>query len=144
MKKFFGEFKEFISKGNVIDMAIGVVIGGAFKSIVDSLVKDIIMPVIGWLLGGLDFSKFVITLKEAVHKADGTVATEAVTINYGIFINSIISFLIIGFCLFCVVKAINKLRRQKEEEPAPAPDPEPSAEEKLLTEIRDLLKEKNN
>lgn len=144
MKKFFGEFKEFISKGNVIDMAIGVVIGGAFKSIVDSLVKDIIMPVIGWLLGGLDFSKFVITLKEAVLNADGTVATEAVTINYGIFINSIISFLIIGFCLFCVVKAINKLRRQKEEEPASAPDPEPSAEEKLLTEIRDLLKEKNN
>ena len=144
MKKFFGEFKEFISKGNVIDMAVGVVIGGAFKSIIDSLVNDVIMPVIGYLLGGLDFSKFVITLQEAVLNADGTVAKEAVTINYGVFINAIISFLIIGFCLFCVVKAVNKLRRKKEEEPAPAPDPEPSAEEKLLTEIRDLLKEKNN
>lgn len=144
MKKFFGEFKEFISKGNVIDMAVGVVIGGAFKAIIDSLVNDVIMPVIGYLLGGLDFSKFVITLQEAVLNADGTVAKEAVTINYGVFINAIISFLIIGFCLFCVVKAVNKLRRKKEEEPAPAPDPEPSAEEKLLTEIRDLLKEKNN
>ena len=144
MKKFFGEFKEFISKGNVIDMAIGVVVGGAFKTIVDSLVKDIIMPVIGWLLGDLDFSKFAITLSEEVVEA-GEVVKEAVTINYGVFINAIISFIIIGFTLFCVVKSINALRRKKEEEEvAPAPDPEPSAEEKLLSEIRDLLKEKNN
>lgn len=144
MKKFLGEFKEFISKGNVIDMAVGVVVGGAFKSIVDSLVNDIIMPVIGWILGGLDFSKFVITIADAVKDVDGTVLKEAVTINYGVFINAIISFLIIGFCLFCVVKVINKLRRKKEEVPAPAPEPEPSTEEKLLTEIRDLLKEKND
>ena len=143
MKKFFGEFKEFISKGNVIDMAIGVVVGGAFKTIVDSLVKDIIMPVIGWLLGDLDFSKFVITLSEEVVEA-GEVVKEAITINYGVFINAIISFIIIGLTLFCVVKGINSLRRKKEEEPAPEADPEPSAEEKLLSEIRDLLKEKSN
>ena len=145
MKKFFGEFKEFISKGNVIDMAVGVVIGAAFKAIVDSLVNDIIMPVIGWLLGDVDFSKFVITLREAVLAEDGvTVLKEAITINYGIFINAIISFLIIGFCLFCVVKAVNKLRRNKEEEPAPEPEePKPTTEELLLTEIRDLLKDKN-
>ena len=146
MKKFFGEFKEFISKGNVIDMAIGVVVGGAFKAIVDSLVKDIIMPIVGWLLGGLDFSKFVATLAPAEVDEAGTVIKEAVTINYGVFINAIISFIIIGFCLFCVVKVINGLRRKKEAPApeAPAPDPEPSAEEKLLTEIRDLLKEGKN
>jgi len=147
MKKFFGEFKEFISKGNVIDMAIGVVVGGAFKTIVDSLVKDVIMPVIGWLLGDLDFSKFVVTLRPAEMAEDNvTVIKEAITINYGVFINAIISFIIIGFCLFCVVKIINKLRRNKEEpvEEEPAAEPEPTTEEKLLTEIRDLLKEKNS
>ncbi len=139
--KFIGEFKEFISRGNVIDMAIGVVIGAAFKAIIDSLVNDIIMPVVGWLLGGIDFSKYAITLTEATKDVDGTVLTEAVTINYGVFINTIISFLIIAFCLFCVVKIINKLRRKQEEAPAAPAIPEPSAEEKLLTEIRDLLKE---
>lgn len=146
MKKFFGEFKEFISKGNVIDMAVGVVIGAAFKAIIDSLVNDIIMPVIGWLLGDVDFSSFALTLREATLAEDGvTVLKEAITINYGVFINAIISFLIIGFCLFCVVKAVNKLRRKKEEEPAPEPEePKPTTEELLLTEIRDLLKDKNN
>lgn len=141
MKKFFGEFKEFIARGNVIDMAVGVVVGAAFKSIIDSLVNDIIMPLVGFLCGGLDFSSYAIKLSEEV-AADGSVVVNA--IMYGKFINAIISFLIIAFCLFCVVKMINKLRRQKEEEPAaPAPEPEPSAEEKLLSEIRDLLKEKN-
>ena len=141
MKKFIGEFKEFISRGNVIDMAIGVVVGGAFKAIVDSLVNDIIMPVVGWLLGGLDFSSYAITLSETVAE-DGTTAIES-AIWYGKFINNIISFIIIAFCLFLVVKMINTLRRKKEAEPeAPAPTPEPSAEEKLLTEIRDLLKDK--
>ena len=118
MKKFFGEFKEFIARGNVIDMAIGVVVGAAFKSIVDSLVNDIIMPFIGWLIGDLDFTSFAIKLSET-QAADGTVVINA--IMYGKFINAIISFLIISFCLFLVVKVINKLRRKKEEEPAPAP-----------------------
>lgn len=142
MKKFFNEFKEFIARGNVIDMAVGVVVGAAFKSIIDSLVNDIIMPFIGFLLGDMDFSALSIVLKEGTVGADGVV-TGSVAIMYGKFINNIISFIIIAFCLFCVVKVINKLRRKKEEEPAPAPtpDPEPSAEEKLLTEIRDLLKD---
>ena len=141
MKKFFGEFKEFISRGNVIDMAIGVVIGAAFKAIVDSLVNSIIMPFVGYLLGDMDFSDLAIILKPGSAAADGTVI-DPVAIKYGEFINQIISFLIIAFSLFCVVKLINKMRRKKEEEAAaPAPAPEPSAEEKLLTEIRDLLKE---
>ena len=140
MKKFAGEFKEFISRGNVVDMAIGVVVGGAFKGIVDSLVNDIIMPVVGWLLGGLDFSSYAIKLSETIAE-DGTPVIES-AIWYGKFINSIISFLIIAFCLFLVVKLINNFRRKEEKAPdAPAPVPEPSAEEKLLSEIRDLLKE---
>ncbi|MBQ9985594.1 MAG: large-conductance mechanosensitive channel protein MscL [Oscillospiraceae bacterium] len=142
MKKFFAEFKEFVSKGNVIDMAVGVVIGAAFKSIVDSLVNDIIMPVVGWLLGGLDFSSYAIKLSEKIAE-DGSVAVNAIL--YGKFINTIISFIIISFCLFCVVKIVNGLRKKKEEEPAPEPEePKPSNEEVLLTEIRDLLKEKAN
>lgn len=140
MKKFFGEFKEFIARGNVIDMAIGVVVGAAFKSIIDSLVNDIIMPFIGFLLGDMDFSALSIVLKEGTVGADGA-AVAPVAIMYGKFINNIISFVIIAFCLFCVVKIINNMRRKKEEEPTPAPDPEPTAEEKLLTEIRDLLKD---
>lgn len=141
MKKFFGEFKEFISRGNVIDMAIGVVVGAAFKSIIDSLVNDVIMPVVGWLIGDIDFSSFAVKLSETVAE-DGSVIVNA--ISYGKFINAIISFLIIAFCLFLTVKVINKFHR-KNEEPAPeAPAvPEPSAEEKLLTEIRDLLKEES-
>ena len=139
MKKFFKEFKEFIARGNVIDMAVGVVVGAAFKSIIDSLVNDIIMPFVGFLLGDTDFSELAITLKEGSIAADGT-AIPPVEIMYGKFINSIISFVIIAFCLFCVVKVINRMRRKQEEAQAPAPDPEPSNEEKLLTEIRDLLK----
>ena len=141
MKKFFAEFKEFISRGNVIDMAVGVVVGAAFKSIIDSLVNDIIMTVVGWLLVVLDFSSYALKLSETV-AADGSIAVNAIL--YGKLINSIISFLIIAFCLFCVVKAMNTIRRKKEEEPEPTPAPEPSAEEKLLSEIRDLLKEKND
>jgi len=135
--KFISEFKEFISRGNVIDMAIGVVVGAAFKSIIDSLVNDIIMPFVGWIIGDVDFSSYAITLSETVAE-DGSTVVNALL--YGKFINSIISFLIIAFCLFIVVKIINKLRRK--EEPAPEPPAEPSAEEVLLTEIRDLLKEK--
>ncbi len=139
--KFMSEFKEFISRGNVIDMAIGVVVGGAFKSIVDSLVNDIIMPFVGWLIGGLDFSSYAIPLSE-VAADDGSVVVNAIL--YGKFINSIISFIIIAFCLFLVVKVINRFRRKEEEAPAPAPEPVPSEDTKLLSEIRDLLKARND
>ncbi len=139
MKKFFGEFKEFISKGSVIDMAIGVVVGAAFKAIVDSLVNDIIMPVVGWLLNGVDFTSYSHILSKTIAE-DGTEIINA--IMYGKFVNSIISFVIIAFALFVTVKVINKLRRKKEEAHAPEPvkEPEPTKEELLLSEIRDLLK----
>ncbi len=136
MAKFIQEFKDFALKGNVMDMAVGVIIGGAFGKIVTSVVSNIIMPPIGVLLGGVDFTDLKCTLKEA----EGEV--EAVTLNYGQFIQDIVDFLIIAFCIFLMVKGITKLTAKKEEPAAPAPDPEPSAEEKLLTEIRDLLKNK--
>ena len=133
---FIQEFKDFALKGNVMDMAVGVIIGGAFGKIVTSVVNNIIMPPIGVLTGGMDFTKLSYTLKEAEGEA------EAVTLNYGQFIQDVVDFLIIAFCIFLIVKAIAKLSRKKAEEPAPAAAPEPSAEEKLLTEIRDLLKDK--
>lgn len=126
------EFKEFISKGNALDLAVGIVIGAAFGKIVTSLVNDIIMPPIGLLIGGVDFSSLLITLKAASGDKP------AVTINYGVFINTIIQFIIIGFAIFIVVKMFNSMKRKKEEKPA-APPP-PSKQEVLLTEIRDLLK----
>lgn len=138
MKKFISEFKEFAVKGNAVDMAVAVVLGGAFGAIVSSLVNDLIMPAIGVLIGGQDFANLAITLKEAVVENGET--KEAVLFKYGQFINTIISFLIISFTIFLVIKGLNSLKRKKEE--APAAPPEPSAEEKLLTEIRDLLKEK--
>lgn len=138
---FLSEFKTFIARGNVMDMAVGVIIGGAFGKISTSLVNDIIMPVISMLTGGISFDNWKIVLREAVLAADGTVAKEAISINYGTFLATILDFLIIAFAVFCLIRAINNLHRKKEEAPAvpPAP-PEPSAEEKLLTEIRDLLK----
>ena len=139
-KGIVAEFKEFIARGNVIDMAVGVIMGGAFTPIVNSLVDDIVMPGVGLLIGDVDFSDLVITLKEADVAND----VAAVTINYGVFINTLINFFVVALCIFALVKAINKLNRKKEEkpeEPAPAPVPEPTAEEKLLTEIRDLLAE---
>ena len=145
MKKFFEEFKTFAMRGNVIDLAVGVVIGGAFGKITTSIVNDIIMPFISMLTGGVNFADWKWVLKEAVANAEGVIdpATE-VAVKYGNTIAIIIDFIIIAFAVFCMVKAINSLHRKKEEEPAPAPaEPEPSAEEKLLTEIRDLLKEKN-
>lgn len=141
MSKFLNEFKEFAVKGNAIDMAVAVVVGAAFGAIVNSLVTDLIMPCVGVLLGGVDFTQLSVTLRDAVLNDDGSVAKEAVVLGYGKFINSIISFLIIAFSIFLVIKALNAAKRKKEEEPAPAPA-EPSAEEKLLTEIRDLLKNK--
>lgn len=139
MSKFLTEFKEFAVKGNALDMAVGVIIGAAFGKIVSSIVDDIIMPPIGWLIGGVDFSNLKITLP-AEQIVEG-VATQPATINYGLFIQNVIDFLIVAFCVFLLVKAINKLTKKKEEEPPAAP-PAPSAEEKLLTEIRDLMKNK--
>ncbi len=141
MKKFMDEFKAFISRGNVVDMAVGVIVGSAFTAIVNSLVKDIVTPCIGVLTGGVDFTqmKYVIT--------PGTEEVAEVAILYGNFIQAIINFLIIAFVVFCMVKMINKMRakmeeaKKKEEEAAPPPaPPAPSAEVVLLTEIRDLLK----
>ncbi len=129
---FFKEFKEFSIKGNVIDMAIGIVIGGAFGKIVSSFVEDVIMPPIGVLLGGVDFKSLAITLKEGVGE------TAAVTLNYGKFLQTTIDFFIIAFAVFLVIRSINNMKRKPAEAP-PAPV-EPSNEEKLLTEIRDLLR----
>lgn len=127
------EFKEFAMRGNVIDLAVGIIIGAAFGKIVSSLVKDVIMPPIGILLGGVDFSDIAIVLKSG---------PKPVTMNIGIFINTIIDFIVIAFAIFMVVKAINKMNRQKDEEAEEAPA-EPPKQEVLLEEIRDLLKEQN-
>ena len=131
-KGFIGEFKEFVSRGNVVDMAVGVVVGTAFTGIVNSLVKEVFMPFIGWLIGGIDFSDFKIVLKSA----EGEVPE--VAILYGSFINQVINFFILAFVVFMVVKVLNKFKRKKEE--APQEPPKPSDEVVLLTEIRDLLK----
>ncbi len=145
-KGFMGEFKAFIARGNVLDMAVGVIIGGAFGKISTSLVNDVIMPLISVLTGGVDFSNWKIVLKAAVAGADGAIdASTEIAIRYGAFLATILDFLIIAFAVFLMLKAINgfhdKLKKAEEEAPAeePAP-PEPSNEEKLLTEIRDLLK----
>lgn len=141
MGKLLNEFKEFAVKGNAVDMAVGVIIGGAFGKIVSSIVDDIIMPPIGWLIGGVNFSDLKITLP-AEKIADG-LQMQAATINIGTFVQNLIDFIIIAFCVFLLVKGINKLARKKEPEPQAPAAPEPSNEEKLLGEIRDLLKEKN-
>lgn len=133
---FLKEFKEFAMRGSVIDLAVGVVIGGAFGKIVTSLVDDIIMPPIGYLTGGVDFS----TLKYVISAADEASGTAEVSLNYGNFINVVIQFLIIAFCIFLVIKGLNALKRK--EEVAPAKAPVKSNEEILLAEIRDLLKNK--
>jgi large conductance mechanosensitive channel len=136
---FLQDFKDFAMKGNVVDMAVGVIIGGAFGKIVTSIVNNIIMPPIGVITGGVDFTELKLTLKEAVVEGE-EVVSEAVTLNYGQFIQDVVDFLIIAFCIFLMVKGIAKINRKKEEAPAPEPDPKPSNEEVLLTEIRDLLK----
>jgi large conductance mechanosensitive channel len=137
------EFKEFAVKGNMLDMAVGIIIGAAFGTIVQSLVNDMIMPPIGLVLGGVDFTDLFLTLREgtvAGPYATLAEATEAgaVTINYGVFINAVISFLIVGFSVFLLVRSFNRLKAK--EEAAPAAPAAPSAEETLLTEIRDLLR----
>ena len=125
------EFRDFAMRGNVVDMAVGIVIGGAFGKIVTSFVNDVLMPPIGMALGGVDFSDLAITLQEAAGD------TAAVTLNYGSFIQTVVDFIIIAFAIFMVIKAMNKMKKKEEEAP-PAP-PKPSAEETLLSEIRDLL-----
>lgn len=129
--KLFDEFKAFVMRGNVVDLAVGVIIGGAFRKIVTSLVNDIFMPVIGMILGNVDFSSLEIKLGEPVEGA------EQAAIRYGMFIQEIVNFLIIALCIFMVIKVINKMQKKKEEAPAPAP--QPTKEEVLLTEIRDAL-----
>lgn len=126
------EFKDFAMRGNVVDMAVGIVIGGAFGKIVSSFVGDVLMPPIGILLGGVDFSDLSITLKSAAEGAD------AVTLGYGAFIQTVVDFLIIAFAIFLLVKAMNTVIKKKED--APPPPPAPSKEEQLLTEIRDALR----
>lgn len=136
---FVKEFKEFAMKGNVIDMAVGVVIGGAFGKIVSSLVTDIIMPPIGLLIGDVKFSELKLILAEAELNEAGEVAKQAVSINYGNFIEITIQFIIIALAIFMVIKGINSMKRKEEAKPAPPP-PAPPADVQLLTEIRDLLK----
>jgi large conductance mechanosensitive channel len=128
------EFKTFAMRGNVVDMAVGIIIGGAFGKIVSSFVADVIMPPIGLIIGGVDFSKLAITIKEAAGDA------AAVTLNYGKFIQTVVDFLIIAFAIFMVIKLINSLKKKEEEKPK-AP-PAPSNEEVLLGEIRDALKQR--
>lgn len=137
--KFLNEFKAFAMRGNVVDMAVGVIIGGAFGKIVSSLVADIIMPPIGFLVGGVNFTELAITLK--VPEIINGVQTAPVTINYGNFLQAVFDFIIIAFCIFMLVRLISRF--SKKEESKPAAPPQPSTEEKLLTEIRDLLKERN-
>ena len=129
MKQFFHEFKQFIARGNVMDLAVGVIIGGAFSAITTSLINDVIMPLLGIFTGSISFAEMAVEVNGAV-------------IGYGNFIQAVLNFLVMAFVVFCLVKGINRLHRKKEE--APPPPPQPSAEEQLLTEIRDLLKERNN
>lgn len=135
---FIKDFKEFALKGNVVDLAVAVVIGGAFGKIVTSLVNDIIMPLVGMVTGGIDFSKKKIVLSSAVMDATGKVVKPENALTYGNFINAIIMFLIIAFSIFIAIRGFMKLQKKKEE--APAPPPGPTEDQKLLAEIRDLLK----
>ena len=143
MKKFFEEFKAFAMKGNVIDMAVGIIIGAAFGKIVSSLVSDVIMPPIGVLIGGVDFTELAITLKAAVVGAAGDVVTPAVMLRYGNFLQIVFDFLIVAFCVFLLIKGIARLKKLHETPPAPQ-DPTPTKEEQLLSEIRDIIKNKNS
>ena len=131
------EFRDFAMRGNVVDMAVGIIIGGAFGKIVSSMVNDVIMPPIGYLLGGVDFKNLRMTIKPA------TDSVPAVTLNYGAFINTVLDFAIVAFAIFMMIKLMNKMKKKQEAvPPAPPAASEPTKEEKLLTEIRDILKNK--
>jgi large conductance mechanosensitive channel len=140
---FISEFKQFIAKGNAFDMAVGVILGSVFGKIVASLVNDIIMPPLGLLISGIDFKELKLELKSAVKNNAGEISEQAVTINYGAFLQNIIDFLIIALVIFSALRLINKIKRpQQAPTEEPTAPPEPSAEERLLTEIRDILKNK--
>lgn len=142
MGKFIEDFKAFALQGNVVDMAVGVIVGGAFGKIVSSLVNDIIMPVISLVTGGSGYENLKYVIKEGVPAGeDGVAAVEEVAINYGTFIMNIVDFFIIAFSIFVAIRVMMKFKKKVEEEPAPAPAP--SKEEQLLTEIRDILKQKS-
>lgn len=152
MKKsgFLKDFKAFIMRGNVLDMAVGVIVGGAFSKIVSSLVNDVIMPLLGLIVGEVSFADLKLTMKAAELDANGEVVKEAVTLNYGQFLQNIFDFLLIALCIFVAIRIISNLSKRlkkaeeekKEEAPAPAPEPEPTKEELLLAEIRDLLRDR--
>lgn len=139
MKKFMHEFKEFAMRGNVLDMAVGVILGGAFGKITTSLVNDVFMPLIGTLIGGVDLGKLNIVLKDAVMNGEEVVAP-AVTLGIGTFLTTVIDFILVAFVIFLMIKTINRFHKKKEEDPEPEEPKGPTTEE-LLTEIRDLLKE---
>lgn len=132
------EFKAFISKGNVLDLAVGLIMATYFGAIVKSMVDDLLMPVVGNLIGGVDFKEMKYVISEAVIDAEGVETAAQVSVNYGMFINHIITFIIVAFAVFMIVKGYNKMK--KKEEAAPAPAPGPTKDQELLTEIRDLLK----
>lgn len=139
MANFFKEFKDFAMKGNVIDMAVGVIIGAAFGKIVSSLVDDIIMPLVGVATGGMNFTDYKWVIQKAVMDGQEVLKPE-VTMNWGSWVQTIVDFVIVAFCIFVAIKFMNNLRKRKDAEEVPAPAPEPTKEEVLLTEIRDLLK----
>ena len=138
--KMLDEFKAFAMRGNVVDMAVGIIIGGAFGKIISSFVSDVLMPPLGLLLGGIDFKDMLYTLKAAVMEG-GEVITPAVTLNYGMFIQNVVDFLIIAFAIFMAIKGMNSMKKKEEVAPAaPEAPPAPTKEQELLAEIRDLLK----
>lgn len=142
MKKLIREFKEFIQRGNVMDMAIGVIVATAFGKITTSLVNDVFMPFIAWIFGAHDMTALNLEVRAVVKNEAGEVVREAITIGFGTFLGTVIDFLLVALVVFAIVKALNAARSLRAKEAEAAPPPEPSNEEKLLTEIRDLLKEK--
>lgn len=143
MSKFLKDFRDFAMRGNVIDMAVGVIIGAAFGRIVSSLVDNIIMPLVGVATGGINFTDYKWVIQPEVKDAAGEIITPLVSLNWGTWVQTVVNFLIVAFCIFVMIRFMQNLRKKKEEEvaAAPAPAPEPTKEEVLLTEIRDLLKE---
>ncbi|MCM1482811.1 MAG: large-conductance mechanosensitive channel protein MscL [Muribaculaceae bacterium] len=140
MKKFFNDFKDFAMKGNVVDMAVGVIIGAAFGKIVSSLVDDMIMPLVGVATGGMNFTDYKWVIKPEIKDAAGEVIQPLVSLNWGSCIQTVVNFIIVAFCIFVMIRFIQKLRKKEEEAPAPEAPAEPTKEEVLLTEIRDILK----
>lgn len=133
MKKFLSEFKTFIARGNVIDMAVGVIVGGAFSTVSSSVINNVLMPFLGMFLGGVDFSSWAIQLPNLF-------GGDPIPMNIGLFINDVVNFLVLAFCVFVMVRTINRLKKKEAEAPKPAEEPKPDPQVELLTEIRDLLK----